>query len=515
MLEKHYRIIVFGLSANVMSELKETESEKAVTLALRDYIFSLPCEVALLRLLAAARIATVEQFCKSDVSRNMDEVWIATKALLDEGYTGEIKDYKIKKGTNKGIETVVYYLTDKGKEYFEKYLPEEAAFAQTGKPDISERRLFPYHLLVAEIYAHTQSTGTILKAENANSIKNAFLAEGHRTGKNRYILQIELEQLASLRITSYSEYDEDITTKSFAAGVNMSARQIKEKLGELVWFAYDDKDAGIIRRAVGEEAIVIEDEDEILKEADIYVGALQRAERAARRRIKRDANITDEKILNIIESAGGAATKDLLKTFLNSKETKTTEMLENLAAAGKLVKLAGALCPGTSRGRNLSIFALPENELNDDFAGKQVLRSYALTLLHARGFLYFRNWSGRYIEVARQPDFKVRSVLFTDRDEVKPNQHLIEQNINLYAEWCDENSEEIFYACSEEWFEEYLMELNKTLTLTVLNFNSAAQAHSYRYKGELKYEKLGAGVYRLTAEYIAGYQERARLGLYG
>ena len=139
------------------------------------------------------------------------------------------------------------------------------------------------------------------------------------------------------------------------------------------------------------------------------------------------------------------------------------------------------------------------------------MRSYVLTLLYGVGFLYFRNWSGKYIEVARQPDFQVRSALFTDKDEVRPNKDAVAQTINLYAEWSDGNSQAIYYACTEERFGAHLTKLNEDLTLVVINFYAAPQACSYRYKDELNPRNSVAFISQVTAEEIVDYLKRFQL----
>lgn len=95
-------------------------------------------------------------------------------------------------------------------------------------------------------------------------------------------------------------------------------------------------------------------------------------------------------VLKAIRKIGGGATRDFIKSETGLKEAKLSAILDDLTAAGKLCKTTTALLPGTSRGRNLSFYALPNADLSDrSFLALQTLRSYGAPEVARRGYELF------------------------------------------------------------------------------------------------------------------------------
>ena len=221
--------------------------------------------------------------------------------------------------------------------------------------------------------------------------------------------------------------------------------------------------------------------------------------------------LTPEKILRLIETAGGGATKDLIKTFLNSKETKSTALLEKLVAAGRLVKTSAALMPKTSRGRDLAFYALPGARADHaNFKARQVRRCLALLFLRVRGYRYFRQLESGFFEVASDAQFESRSLLLTDEEVWNAPTASITRVINAWIADRLASTSEIFFAYINDLtllrhnplydFDR----LDDFVILTLLDLSALPQARSYRFKNENHAPNLLIVLERKTVKQLTG-----------
>ena len=155
----------------------------------------------------------------------------------------------------------------------------------------------------------------------------------------------------------------------------MSVSQIKKKPNGLYLFCNSEEKRQVIMQATGEDPVIVGDffepewVTEMLKEEYYSKGARRE---------------TQVKLFDQIKLYGGIVTSRLLAMLNPLKgEDFYRAKLEELYDQGRVDKTSGCLVPGTSRGRNVNFYYLPELEVENNYVALRngIFRCYTLQKL--------------------------------------------------------------------------------------------------------------------------------------
>lgn len=472
-------------------EISDVTNERARNKYIEDKLkrrTDAPEDVIVLELLAFTRFATSGQLCRVFYNNQPKDECKRLRKLLRKNLVGKITNVEIRRGRHKGKKTWVYFLTEEGRKEVRDYLGVPAIYAKTGYPDKITHQRINHQLLVTEMYLYYHERYTIYECRNEDSLKSEIQHAKKARREKGFDVSGMSESVADFKI-GYIDFQTGIAeTVELEACVEMSAKQILAKKSFVKWFVLDKSQARIIFREKHAEAIVA---DDILApyEAENIMRPANNS--ASDDEIER----TDyaKMILELLEKVGGGATKDFIKLQIGLKDTKLSVILESLTAAGKIFKTTTALLPGTSRGRNLSFYALrQENLTNNRFLTIQTIRSYAARHVADKDYELSFCISECLLQFKGRTNREKMALLYVI-PPVKLSDHpgfLSGFELNIEEIKKDNNPCEVFIATTDN---ENAYEIKKDFspgTAMILDYSTARQSQSYRYKTELQCDAI-------------------------
>lgn len=477
---------------NVDELAQDTEDGLKIAALILEKRRIIPRHVLTLELLANTRFATAGQLSRIITKSSEDEKRQLIEMLLETKFIGKINNIHIGYGRYRGIKTTVYFLTARGRKSLKVFCEKTARYAKVGFPDRVSHSRINHQLLTAEAYLDFHANFQILKCENEDILKSDFQIENSKRRKQNLKPLRNSGGYPDLKICFL--HKNRVGVSSVEACVKLSQRQINRKSNIFEWYVFDDYTYSHIWRAKEQSATVA---DNILAPIEIeqHFRTKTKLQRLKSAQIK-------ETLLNFLRSVGGGGTKSLIQKGTKLKETKLRTELEKMIAEGILFETETCLRAGTSRGRNVHFYYLPENASEPNFFSKQIIRSYSVENLISRKFIpMYIDKCG--IIVFRSPDNSAQGALLLTDYNVSPltGEDLYnwdEENISDYEFWVNyEQSAErpklcrYFYASIDlqKIFAAKEMELSN---FEIIDLSSVSQAQSYRYKAELSSDTITA-----------------------
>ena len=446
----------------------------------------IPEQIFLLELLAHTRFATFGQLSRILPSGDNDEKCRLIEILLKEDLIGKIGNICIQNGRYRNVKTSVLFLTSRGRKSLKFYFPKTAHYAKVGFPDRVSHCRINHQLLTAEAYLEFHRTVKVLKCENEDILKADFEIENAKRTKQGAKPRRSQGGFPDLKI-SYLYKDTRIATTTIEACVKLSRKQINRKSSQFEWYVYDELTFSHVWREKGEYATIADDVLSPL-EVEQYFRPKPKLKKADETDIKATVAL-------FLDSMGGGATKRLLKKVTGLKDTKLRNELDKLIAEKFLMKTETCLIAGTSRGRNVNFYYLPESDSEANFLPKQVIRSYATEEMIDKGYrsYYVDAYGVVVFRSVNDPD--QGALLLTDFETSTFTGERLgfwnDKHINDYECWTEYEGEtlraeknEYFYASTNLQGIFSVKEIASP-HIEVIDLSATRQAQSYRYGSEL------------------------------